>query len=88
MSQPIGRIRVRLSELLSERLSARIMPENIHPVVGAWKCRDVYRWKCYSDTVPIASWCTMSDCLRHGFSIDRKDPNQIMIWCKGCSTKD
>lgn len=67
----------------AQGLSANIDPGNLRPASGAWRTMahlDVYRWEgccavTYPNgatlTTPLYCWDTMTDCVRHGFVIER-----------------
>lgn len=78
----------RLAKLLATALSESVNAEMLHPVAGFWKRQDVYRWESSSiGHYTVSSWCTMTDCVRHGIRV-KIDGHNVEVWCRKCSTSD
>jgi hypothetical protein len=73
-SRHIGRIRIRLAEILSESLNLDCQPEDLSPTQGRYrvdKSWDVYAWEVFTQTKAgltfvAGSWDTMTDCVKAG----------------------
>lgn len=76
----IGRIREKLADLLTKALTERekreinVDPEDFWIQEGTYRhvTWDMARWGVNNGRVPfvIHSWDTMSDCVKHGISVD------------------
>lgn len=75
-SRHVGRVRVRLSEILAEH-GYVVAPDDLRPQTGAWRtdCRlDVCRWEATLTDVTgcdwlVQCWDTMTECVRRGVDI-------------------
>lgn len=64
------KIRDRLAAKLTEALGFEVLADDLQAASGHWRTSnfaDVFRWE--SPRHSIASWSTMTDCLRHGFDV-------------------
>lgn len=79
-----GRIRSALADRLRDQTGVR--PAHLRPVSGYWRRIDCWRWEgvirspltSYDHT--IGSYCTMGDCVRHGFILVWDDDSYIEAW--------
>jgi hypothetical protein len=73
-SRHIGRVRIRLAEILSECLGLDCQPEDLSPTQGEYrvnKSHDIYSWEVFTQTKAgltfvAGSWDTMTDCVKAG----------------------
>jgi hypothetical protein len=73
-SRHIGRVRIRLAEILSECLGLDCQPEDLSPTQGEYrvsKSHDIYAWEVFTQTKSgltfvAGSWDTMTDCVKAG----------------------
>lgn len=82
----VGETRRRLAEMLTDELGFRVKPEDLRPVEGQWKKRDVYRWEAllrHGDAlVSLGSTYAMKDCVRHGITLETDSSGTIEVWAK------
>jgi hypothetical protein len=73
-SRHIGRVRIRLAEILSECLELDCQPEDLSPTQGRYRIEkgwDIYSWEVFTRTKTgltfvAGSWDTMTDCVKAG----------------------
>lgn len=68
-----GRTRHKLAAMLSKALGTYVDPGELQEAQGWWRTNpgsEALRWEASGG---IGSWSTMTDCVRHGFDIERGD---------------
>jgi hypothetical protein len=68
----IGRTRHRLAEMLSEALGEYVDPADIWSQSGAYRTQVRHDALVWGVGTQIGSWDTMTDCVKHGFTVTRE----------------
>lgn len=71
MREQIGRVRRKMAEKLSEALGTYIDPADLHSAQGHHRTSRLSEATQWEGPMGIASWDSMTDCLRHGFDVER-----------------